>query len=287
MSASVPIPASIPHSSQLAKIFTSPLDDRIAHMNRVLSTASGIDSTLCFVGYGLMFVSSSLENLRNSPAFRSVLSNLSHGDANKSATTKASTGGLAAKLGDTAASAKALGGMCSDFRMAMRLWGLLKVWSGAKATYFSPPKDGVLKILAWTQLGSMAAYLVLENNYYLWSKGVIKGVTRETMVKRLRAAIWVFLSYLVLDFVRLGRVRQLRAIEQNEKEKGENVDDKDVKARLMEQDRAWYQSLQVDLAYFPLCFGWGGAINLPEWSYGFGGMLAGLAKFKEALRVTA
>lgn len=278
MSTSGAVPASIPPPAQiLAKIFTSPLDDRIAHINRVLSTASGIDSTLCFLGYGLVFVSGSLESLRNAPAFRSLLSNLSHRDSNK-------PGGLVAKLGDAAASAKVLGGMCSDFRMAMRLWGMLKIWAGAKATYFSPPKDGVLKILAWTQLGSMVAYLVLENNYYLWSKGVIKGMTPQTMVKRLRAAIWVFLAYLVLDFIRLGRVVQLRAAEQ---EKVVDSDDKDVKTRLMEQDRAWYGSLQVDLGYFPLCFGWGGAVTLPEWAYGLGGAVAGLAKFREALRVTA
>jgi hypothetical protein len=279
MSTSATVPIPIPPPAQiLTKIFTSPLDDRIAHINRVLSTASGIDSTLCFLGYGLGFVSGSLESLRNAPAFRSLLSSLSHRDVNK-------TGGLVAKLGDVAASAKVLGGMCSDFRMAMRLWGMLKIWAGAKATYFSPPKDGVLKILAWIQLGSMAVYLVLENNYYLWSKGVIKGMTPQTMVKRLRAAIWVFLAYLVLDFVRLGRVMQLRAAEQ--KEKGEDVGDKDVKTRLMDQDRAWYGSLQVDLGYFPLCFGWGGAITLPEWAYGLGGAVAGYAKFKEALRVTA
>ena len=278
MSASVALPASISPSTYLTKIFKSPLDDRIAHINRVLSTASGIDSTLCFLGYGLVFVSGSLESLRNASAFRSLLSKLSHRDINK-------TEGLAAKLGDAAASARALGGVCSDFRMAMRLWGMLKLWAGAKATFFSPPKDGVLKVIAFLQLEIMAAYLVLENHYYLWSKGVIKGMKPEAMVKRLRAAIWVFLAYLVLDFIRLGRVAQLRAAEQNEK--GVDADDKDAKARLMEQDRAWYGSLQVDLGYFPLCFGWGGAISLPEWAYGLGGALAGLAKFREALRVTA
>lgn len=279
MSSSATVPSPIPPPAHLlAKIFTSPLDDRIAHINRVLSTASGIDSTLCFLGYGLVFVSGSLDSLRNAPAFHSLLSRLSHRDSNN-------TGGLVARLGDTAASAKVLGGMCSDFRMAMRLWGMLKIWAGAKATYFSPPKDGVLKIIAWVQLSSMAAYLVLENNYYLWSKGVIKGMTPTTMVKRLRAAIWIFLAYLVLDFIRLGRVLQLRAAEQNEK--GVDTDGKDVKTRLMEQDRAWYGSLQVDLGYFPLCFGWGGAITLPEWAYGLGGAVAGFAKLKEALRVTA
>src|SRR5579871_742687 len=142
MSSSSTIPAPIPsHAQLLSKIFTSHLDDRIAHINRVLSTASGIDSTLCFLGYGLVFVSGSLESLRNTSTFRSLLSSLSHRDVNKN-------GGIVAKLGDAAASAKVLGGMCSDFRMAMRLWGMLKIWAGAKATYFSPPKDGVLKILA-------------------------------------------------------------------------------------------------------------------------------------------
>lgn len=277
MSASAAVPAPIPPSSQLSKIFTSPLDDRIAHLNRVLSTASGIDSTLCFLGYGLVFVSASLENVRTSQTFRKLVANVNE------KSTGAPGVGLAATLGDVAASAKTLGGMCSDFRTAMRMWGLLKIWAGAKATYFSPPKDGVLKVLAWSQLGSMAAYLALENNYYLWSKGVInKGLTAEVMGKRLRAAIWVFCAYLVMDFVRLSRVVQLRAVE-----KGEDVDEKTLKAQLADQDRAWYRSLTVDLAYFPLCFGWGGAISLPEWAFGLGGALAGFANFREALRVTA
>lgn len=285
MASSSAVPAPLPPNTQLAKIFTSPLDSRIAHLNRVLSTASGIDSTLCFLGYSMVFVSASLDRIRTAPALQSLLQGETLTTAKKTAEITASTG-LAGRLGNVSASAKVIGGMCSDFRTAMRMWGLLKIWAGAKATYYSPPKDGVLKTLAWTQLGSMAAYLVLENNYYLYTKGVIRGMTPDTMAKRLRSAIWIFAGYLVLDFIRLGRVVQLRAIE-SASAKGEEVDEKEIKARLMEQDRAWWRSLQVDLAYFPLCFGWGGAIGLPDWAYGLGGALAGFANFREQLRVTA
>jgi len=274
MSASAPVPAPIPSTSSLAKIFSSPLDDRIAHLNRVLSTASGIDSTLCFVGYGLSFVSVSLNNLRTSQTFRKIIAQDGKGTAT----------GVAAKLADAAASAKAAGTMFTDFRTAMRLWGLLRIWAGAKATYLNPPKDGVLKLLAWSQMGSMAAYLAFENTYYLMSKGVLKG-TPEVMGRRIKAALWVFLAYLVLDFVRLGRVVQVRAADK-QKAKSEDVDEKALKAQLADQDRAWYRSLQVDLAYFILTWGWTGTISLPEWSYGLGGMIAGYANFKEALRVT-
>lgn len=271
--ASVAAPSSKPSSVSLAALFQSPLDARIAHINRVLSTSSGVDATLCFVGYGLGFVSGQLNNLA------AIVGPTAEKAAPSAVATYAPS--LAANLTDAASSAKIFGGLCSDVRMFMRLWGLLKIWAGAKATYANPPKDLLLRVLAWSQLSSMATYLVLENGFYLGSKGVLKGWTPSKLVRTFRLAVWVFLGYIVVDYARLWRVWQLRQAKVLGGEKEDKIE-------LARQDAAWWRALQVDLAYSPLCFHWG----LEGWQFteswaGFLGACAGFVGFREALRVTA
>lgn len=252
----------------LAKLFHSPLDARIQHLVRILSTATGMDGTLCFLGYGLVFTSSQLQ----------LLSEL----APQSLTTSSK-----AKLLELAASCKTLGGLCSDVRTFMRLWSLLKIYIGMRATYLNPPKDGLLRTIAWSQLTAMGAYLVYENQVYLASKGVIKGIAPAAMGAKLRTAIWVFAGYIVLDYVRLWRVWQLQ-----QQTPSTALAEKGAVAKREEENRAWYKSLIVDSSYFPLCFHWGveGGSLPTKWAdlvVGLLGTFAGFANFREAARVTA
>ncbi|KAF2097704.1 hypothetical protein NA57DRAFT_76514 [Rhizodiscina lignyota] len=266
-------PSKVSHDA-LAKLFSSPLDARITQMTRILSTAAGIDSTFCFLGYSMVFVSSQLRLLSEvSPT--PLLEKVSWPN----------TVTYKAKMLELADSAKALGGVCSDARTFLRLWGLLKIYVGMKALYLSPPKDSIIKYLAWGQLTAMGAYLINENQVYLASKGVLKGRTPAQLGVKLRLAIWVFGAYLVLDFARLFRTWQVQ-------QKAVSSDEKDVIAKREEENRSWYRSLWVDSSYFPLCFHWGveGGSLPTQWAdmvVGLLGASAGFANFREQVRINS
>lgn len=268
-------PSSVPNTA-LARIFSSPLDARIQHLNRILSTTSGVDSTFCFVGYLSVFVSSQL-SLLSELGPPSVLTNLSEKPSTFTTTYKA-------KLLELSASSKTLGGICSDVRTFLRMWGLLKVYLGAKAAYLNPPKDSILKVTNVTQLALIGGYFFYENQVYLASKGVIKSITPKAMGEKIRFAIWLYASYIVVDYIRLWRTAQLQQVA--------STGDEKAVAKRHEEDRAWYRSFIVNSSYFPLCFHWGveGGSLPPRWAdmvVGALGACAGFANFREAARVTA
>ena len=183
-------------------------------------------------------------------------------------------------LTDAAAGTKIVGGLCSEVRMFIRLFGLLKIWAGMKNAYLNPPKDIVIRLLSWGQLISMGTYLVHENGFYLATKGVLKGWTAEKLGSTFRRAIWVFFAYLCMDYARLLRVWQLR-------EQASATSEKEEKLELEKQDAAWWRSLKVDLSYSPLCFHWGNEGGLvSDTVVGLLGASAGFQGFAEAWRQT-
>lgn len=268
----------------LTRLFSSPTDRTITRLNRILSTSAGVDSTLLLLGYSLTFTSAQLTRL----ATANITSLASTLALRASATLKpgetrivaAPVPAPTARIVALAAQAKVVSGMCSDVRCAMRLWGLLKIWAGAKATYAAPPKDALLRVLAWGQLGAMGAYLVMEHGFYLASKGVLRGWSPEKIGRWFRGSIAVFGAYLVLDFVRLARTSNLASKPLREKSMEEVHADKVKEA-------AWWRSLQVDLAYSPLCFQWGmvGGVGMSDAWVGALGAWAGWTGFKEQWRI--
>lgn len=270
------ISKSVPDDA-LAKLFSSPLDARITQMTRILSTTAGIDSTFCFLGYSLVFVSSQLQ----------FLSEISPAPLLEKVTSNAQVRAIQykAKMLELAVSTKAMGAVCSDIRTFLRLWGLLKIYVGMKAAYLNPPKDTVLKALTWAQLTAMGGYFINENQVYLAGKGVLRGFTPAQLGTKLRAAIGIFTVYLALDFARLFRTWQLQ-------EKASVSEEKDAVVKREEENRAWYRSLWVDSSYFPLCFHWGvegGRLPL-KWAdmiVGALGTSAGYANFREQVRITS
>lgn len=289
-------PTSVP---ALQRIFTSPVDSHIAHINRLLSTASGIDSALLFIGYSLTFVSAQFQKASTFPSPRQALVERAYqlvSGKNASTSSKApSSEKYQQSMNSISDSAKTLGGMCSDIRMFMRLWGLFKIYAGAKATYNAPPKDSMLKTLAWAQLASMAAYLSLEHSFYLSTKGVLKGLSPERVGGWFKIAIWLFGGYLAMDYARLWRIWQIREQERKmeglaQGEKGSGTEKEEhVVAEREKQDGAWWRSLQVTMAYSPLVLHWGGVQKaaLDEAWVGLLGAWAGWVGVKEAWRVTA
>ena len=157
-----------------------------------------------------------------------------------------------------------------DFRVFLRLWGLLGIYSWGVSTYLAPPEDGILTTVTWGQVVTCALFQSLENGAYLAGKGVL-GWSKERIAK---AWIWsgrAWCAYVALELARLGyevldlrgqdndiQTRKSRALESTEKgevvEKGElelrmdKVEDEGLKAKWGE----WYRKVGVNAAYAPM-----------------------------------
>lgn len=260
----------------LTSIFTSKADANIQRISKLLSTSSGVDATLTLVGYGLFFVGSQVEKLEKLNL--KALSHLSSDAAFKAGAKSAFT------LADIASSSKVLAGMCSDFRTFTRLWGLLGVYGLAKRQYLAPPKDTVLRVVGSAQTLALGAYYVYENGYYLAGKGVLKGWTVEKITRWAKTSLKLFLVYVLIDFVRLWRVRQLR----NERKASLLESDQKGTREIKAEENAWMKTALVDAAYTPLSVHWSSDTwKLSDGSVGALMSLIGLIKVRTAWAATA
>ena len=73
-----------------------------------------------------------------------------------------------------------------DFRVFLRLWGLLGIYSWGVSTYLTPPGDGIVRAITWGQVVTCALFQSLENGAYLAGKGVL-GWKKERIA---RAWVW-------------------------------------------------------------------------------------------------
>ncbi|CZR65835.1 uncharacterized protein PAC_15735 [Phialocephala subalpina] len=258
-----------------ASLINPKTDERIARLSKVLSTSSGVDATLTLIGYGLFFVSSQISKLESLE-----LRALTRPGA--SATTLKHGASSFVKLAELEASTKTLAGMCSDFRTFTRLWGMLGVYAMAKRNYVDPPKDMVLRAVSYGQTLSLGAYYVYENGYYLAGKGVLRGWTAADIKRWAKTSLRMFLAYVVMEFVRLYRGRQLR-----ETRKVKAVDEKEKQA-IEAEEAVWWRSAKMNVAYTPLAMHWASEAGLL--SDGVVGALmswVGLIKFRAAWAQTA
>lgn len=259
-----------PPADFMSALYRSKTDARITRLYRLLQTASGIDTTLTLVGYSLVLVSSQLSRLQSLEA--KLLSRLSIKNG------VAST----AKLANLESSMKILAGMCSEFRTVSRLWGLLGIYMMCKRNYLSPQKDSILNALAWTQAGTLGLYYFYENGYFLAMKGVLKGWAGADIKRWAKTGLKMFLAYIMLEFVRLYRARQLLDVKKAKAVSAK--DNEDVE----KEEELWLRTTMLDIAYTPLCFHWSAENGLL--SDGWVGALmtfVGAVKFKAAWATTA
>lgn len=152
----------------------------------------------------------------------------------------------------------------------------------AKRNYVDPPRDTVLKVVSYGQTLSLGGYYIYENGYYLAGKGVLRGWTAEDIKRWAKTSLQMFLAYVVLEFVRLYRARQLR-----ETRKVKAIDEKD-KQGIEAEEAVWWRSAKMNVAYTPLAMHW--ASETPLLSDGIVGALMswiGLIKFRAAWAQTA
>jgi hypothetical protein len=268
--------APVPSTGFIQSLFSLPTtDSRVAHLNKILATSSGVDTTLTLVGYSLYFVASQIPRLE-ALNLRARASPLLSNNAPK---TQALASGVVSPLANLAISTKTLAGMCSDFRAFTRLWGLLGVYASVRKLQSAHPADSVLHGLAWSQTLSLTAYLVYENGYYLAAKGVLRGWSAEKQKRWAKTSLRMFLMYLILDWVKLFRTKQLR----EEKKAKEGIVE-----TTKEEEAVWWRTATMDAAYTPVAMHWSSPNGILSDAW-VGALMSvvGLIKFRTAWAQTA
>lgn len=120
----------------------------------------------------------------------------------------------------------------------------------AKRNYIDPPKDAVLRSVAYGQTLSLGAYYFYENSYYLASKGVLPGWTPEKIRRWAKTSLKMFLAFVVLEFVRLWRARTIREVR-----KVKAVEEKE-RVVVEREEGAWWRAAVINAAYAPLAVHW-------------------------------
>ncbi|KAF2809225.1 uncharacterized protein BDZ99DRAFT_47511 [Mytilinidion resinicola] len=267
-------------------------DSTLSHLARLLSTPAGTDAFLCTLGYTLTLLHPALSHLLDLRlrALATKIATKADGVLLPGETliTTFEAPTSTKLLASGAAGSKALAGVISDYRIFVRLWGLLGIYSWGKGVWNAGLPEGaggkerVLRAVAWGQVVSCAAYQVLENGAYLASKGVLvtQGWLGEAG-KRREARWWVWSSrfwaaHVALEGVRLAVLYRKQKGEKEEVETGSK------------EDRAWWRDAVSNAAYAPLTIHWSteaGVVSEPL--VGLLGTVAGGVGLLERWRETA
>lgn len=204
---------------------------------------------------------------------------------------------------------KALSGTISDYRIFVRLWGVLGMYTWTKSALGRPlareasRKERVLRSVEWAEIASLWAFQILENGAYLSSKNVLTceawagsaGKAKETKWWLWSCRFWA--AYVVLEGVRLGTLAYYQRKEEGhgkEKEKEREVlADGEKEGKLLPEQRKkenwlWWRDAFSNAAYFPMTLHWsvdGGLMS--QVGVGACGMVAGGANLVDAWRGTA
>lgn len=184
--------------------------------------------------------------------------------------------------------------------------GLVSAWAWGSDTVRSPPKDRVLRAIAFLQVFTYALYQSLENLAYLASK----GIAGKRLVDRWGGVgawyLWstrAWLGHVVLDFIKLGREHALR-LSMTKAQQARSVmtntvademttmldsakEDEEEARRL--EVRRWRKSLVNNLIWAPLYVHWSleDGIGVPDSLTGLIGLIAGAWGLHDSWRATA
>ena len=257
---------------------------------RILSTSAGTDTVLLTLNYTLLTLLSTLEIYSRRRIQLTALAL-----AEKASVTLLPGETLIATITDNPTGTlhratkqlRALTDLIADVRIFARLWGLLGVWEWGAQTWREPPKDGILKRIAWMQIVVNVLFQGLENGAYLAQHRVLSW----TEQRQTRAWIWssrFWAAHVVLD---LGRLWRLRTLSRTGEAVGALTDAEGKKEEKMERrskEDGWWRQLYVNAAYAPLTLHWSlesGAVG--DLGVGLLGSVAGLVGLANLWRETA
>lgn len=246
----------LPSSAEMQKAISATLastDRFMGHLSRVLATSSGTDSMLQTLQYTLVVLHTQLSRLR---AWR--LRKLLLAVARKTSavllpgeTAVAMLDPPATSLDDVIGGSKALASLISDFRVFTRLWGLQDVYKWARSTWLSPPEDRLVRTIVWTQVVAGFGFQWYENLAYLADKGVLRG-ERFNKINQARWWEWssrFWMAHVVLETVRLLRVRQLTSATTDTMNNKSGIENK---AQRAEATAKWKRAMLVNAAWAPM-----------------------------------
>ncbi|KAK8154376.1 hypothetical protein BKA80DRAFT_189380, partial [Phyllosticta citrichinensis] len=271
-------------------------DALLLRLSRLLSTPSGTDSLLCTLSYTLTFVaahtrayvSARLERFAAALVIKATGALL---PGETLIATLPPSSRLARASRATEAMTK-LSALVGDFRVFVRLWALLDVYTWARGVWLEDAgkqdkeKDYVQRALVWGEVAASAAFQALENGAYLADKGVLNGewVTGEKGKRRV-ARWWVWSSrfwaaYVGLELARLGWAWAKESSEEQDKK----VSEEDRRERAL----AWWKQVVSNLAWAPMTLHWSSEEGFISDAWiGFLGTVAGGVGLYEKWKLTA
>ncbi|CAL3966409.1 hypothetical protein PZA11_003071 [Diplocarpon coronariae] len=252
-------------------VYLSKTDQTLSRLSNILASPSQTDALLLTIGYSSLLVSSLLANISLPRIRLQALSliekaiNLPLGKPLSISTSEF----LPSLLLITSQRLKAFSALISDFRIFVRLWGLVSLYTWGRSTWTQGGGDSIARGIAAAQVLINIAFQSLENGAYLASKGVL-GWSGE---KQGRAWVWssrFWAAHVGLEFVRLGRERVVRGKGGKKEEEG------------------WWRELVVNAAYAPLTIHWSLKKGLmSELWVGVFGSVVGVVKMREIWRQSA
>lgn len=288
-------------------------DILLVRLAKLLSTPSGIDVLLCTTSYTLTLIHAILSRVlaQRLAAVANEIANKAEGVLYPGETLIASlpvsesTKAIAHIVG----SSKALAGTIADYRIFVRLWGCVGLYTWARATYAAPladdasAKDRTVRKLTWAAIASCVGFQVLENGAYLSSKGVLTGASwagEAGKAKELQWWLWssrFWAAYVGIELVRLGVERYYRVVPKDvgsdwrafgDGEKEDKIAQEKKRVELKKSDWVWWKDLASNVAYAPMTIHWSTEQGmLSDWGVGACGMVAGGALLADAWRKTA
>lgn len=165
-------------------------------------------------------------------------------------------------------SAKAMDDVISDFRIFVRMWGLLGIYTWARDMYHDPlpadasRKDKIIRGLTWANIVSSVAFQVLENGAYLSSKGALTSARWTGDVGKARENQWwlwssqFWAACVGIEIIRLGVMRYYHEPAptsvggDGEKEDKIKMEER-IKAE-KEENWVWWKDLVSNVALAPM-----------------------------------
>lgn len=292
---------------QRARKIAQSTDRNLLRLSALLSTPNGIDVALCTTGYTLTLVHALGQQILEKQLL-AVATDLADKASDvmlpgetliATLPTSPSTKLLAQTLG----SSKAVADVIADYRIFVRMWGLLSLYTWTRDVYMSPlpkeasQKEKLLRGTTWAAIASCIAFQVLENGAYASSKGMLTSEAWSGDAgKRRESRWWVWSSrfwaaYVGCELLRLVIDRAYReppAEVVGDGEKEDKLRLEQEKRDLYNQNFTWWKDLISNVAYAPLTLHWSVEEGLlSDTQVGIFGMIAGGALLAGAWRKTA
>lgn len=283
-------------------------DRTIIRLAKLLSTPSGTDVLLCTISYTLTLVRTLLSRLleRRLVNIATDIAEKADGILLPGETLIASLPAPTSTklMAQVVGSSKALADTIADYRIFVRLWGGVGLYTWARGTWLdrlpegASGKEKTLRGLTWAAIVSCVGFQVLENGAYLSSKGALTTASWTGDVGKAKENQWwlwssrFWAAYVGVELVRLAVVRLYK---EDKVVEGGGDGEKEDKIRIEERLRQeklenwlWWKDLASNMAYAPMTVHWSLEQGLlSDWGVGVCGMVAGGALLTDAWRRTA